>query len=125
LLIRSPDGRKEEAWLLPYPPSRQTPRHTLEALPDQRFTRDFSWMPDSRHIALSMDFRGGRREGHLWIADTASKHAYQITGGISSENDVAVSPDGKSIVYSAVSDDLNIVSVSLSDAKPGKLIATD
>ena len=125
LLIRSPDGRKEEAWLLPYPPNQQTPRRTLEALPDQRFTRDFSWMPDSRHIALSMDFRGGRREGHLWIADTASKHAYQITGGISSENDVAVSPDGKSIVYSAVSDDLNIVSVSLSDAKPGKLIATD
>ena len=125
LLILSPDGRKEEAWLLPYPPSQRTPRRTLEGLPDQRFTRDFSWMPDSRHIALSMDFRGGRHEGHLWIADTASKHAYQITGGISSENDVAVSPDGRSIIYSAVSNDLNIASVSLTDAKPSKLIATD
>jgi serine/threonine protein kinase/Tol biopolymer transport system component len=125
LLIRSPDGRKEEAWLLPYPPSRQTPRRTLEALPDQRFTRDFSWMPDSRHIALSMDFRGGRHEGHLWIADTMSKRAYQITGGTSSENDLAVSPDGESIIYSAVSNDLNIVSVSLAGATASKLIATD
>jgi Tol biopolymer transport system component len=82
-------------------------------------------MPDSRHIALSMNFGGSRREGHLWIADTASKHAYQITGGISSENDVAVSPDGRSIIFSAVSNDLNIASVSLSDAKPNSLIETD
>ena len=125
LLIRSPDGREEEAWLLPFPPNQQMPRRTLEALPDRRFTRDFSWMPDSRHIAVSMDFGGGRREGHLWIADTASKHAYQITGGISSENDVAVSPDGKSIVYSSVSNDLNIISVSLNDARPNRLIETD
>jgi len=122
LLIRTGDSGTEEAWLLPYPPGKSTPHRVLTHFPAQKVTMDFSWMPDNRHVVLAVSHTPPR---HLWIADTESEVSYQVTGGISTQGTVAVSPDGKQIIYSEEYHDLNITSVSLLDGKSKNVIATD
>jgi serine/threonine protein kinase len=128
LLIRTGDSNTEEAWLLPYPPGKSAPYRILTHFPSGNTTRDFCWMPDSRHIAMAA---GAHPERHLWIADTESADSYQITGGTdnrggtNNQDSLAVSPTGKQIVYSETRLDPDITSVSLLDGTPTKLIATD
>ena len=122
LLIRTGDSNTEEAWLLPYPPGRSPPSLVLTQFPSRKVTYDFSWMPDSRHVAIAVYLY---REAHLWIADTESDHFYQISGGTDAQGSVDVSPSGKQIAYSEEKQDLDIASVSLRDGKSTKLIASD
>jgi Tol biopolymer transport system component len=125
LLIRTGDSDTEEAWLLPYPPGKSVPHRVLTHFPAQKLTRDFCWMPDSRHVVIAITETGHLQDYHLWIADTESEDSYQITGGISTQRTVAVSPDGRQVIYSEEKLDLNIMSVSLLDGKSEKVIATD
>ena len=71
LLFRAGDHGKQEAWLIPYPAGSKPPERILQRLPDTRDTPSFSWMPDNRHIVISLT--AGRSSGHhLSIADTGS-----------------------------------------------------
>jgi Tol biopolymer transport system component len=124
LLIRTGDSGTEEAWLLPYPPGKSTPHRVLAHFPVQKSTIDFSWMPDNRHVVMALS-EAYSRDVHLWIADTESEDSYQITGGIGAQTTLAISPDGRQVVYSERRHDLDITTVSLLDGKSKKLIATD
>jgi len=59
------------------------------------------------------------------MADTESDEVYQITGGTASQDHVAVSPNGRQIIYSEGKMDLDITGVSLLDGKSKKLIASE
>jgi serine/threonine protein kinase len=61
----------------------------------------FSWMPDSRRMVIS--------SGHLWLGDTAKDTLRHITSGTGSERMPAVSPEGASISFAAVSAHSGIV----------------
>jgi len=124
LLIRTGDSGTEEAWLLPYPPGKSTPHRVLRHFPAERLTSDFSWMSDNRHVVMAFSETSSDNV-HLWIADTESEESYQITGGVGAQSTVAISPDGRQIVYSEQKRDLDITTVSLIDGKSKKLIATD
>lgn len=123
LLTRTGDSNDEEAWLLSYPPGESVPHRVFTQFPRRSLAGDFSWFPDSRHVALPRSTSAD--QGHVWIADTQSDYAYQVTSGVNWQLNAAVSPDGRQIVYSEDRADLDIVTVSLLDGKSRKFIATD
>jgi eukaryotic-like serine/threonine-protein kinase len=125
LLTRTGDSSTEEAWLLPFPPGKSAPHLVFKHFPPQRRVLDLSWMADNRHVALAIRYWGSSAKAHIWIADTESDDSYQITEGTDAQSSVAVSPNSKQVVYSESRFDLDIVSVSLSDGRPTKLIASD
>ncbi len=105
----SPDGRRillfmdlaqeRQAWSLPWPAGRTAPRQVLRWLPGYGGTPQFSWLPDSRHIVLSLQEKHDDEHVHLWIADVDSGTRRQITSGTSSEWFSSVSPDGRKLLF--------------------------
>lgn len=123
LLFRSGEKDKEEAWLLPYPASNRPPRRILQNLPTFQGTPTFSWMPDSRHIVVSMS-TGQDSPAHLWIADTQSDALTPLTTGNASEMSPVVAPDGKSLIYEQDTSSRDVVSVSVQDGSAKTIIST-
>ena len=123
LFFRAGDKSSEGAWLLPYPAGSNPPRQILEKLPTFQGTPSFSWMPDSRHIVVSIT-TGQDSPAHLWFADTQSNALTPITTGNTGERDPNVAPDGKSLLYAQPTRNLNVVSVSLQDGSMKTVIST-
>jgi Tol biopolymer transport system component len=123
LIIRAGDSGAEEAWLLPWPVGKGTPRQILKKMPHDMGTPPFDWMPDSRHIiaATGIGMEGTR---HLYLADTKSDRLQQITQGTGLEDSPSVSPDGASILYTEGRFDFDIVSMSIADGTTKGLIVT-
>jgi Tol biopolymer transport system component len=95
----------------------------LTNLPQSYLTAG-SWMPDSRHVVIGLSLERGA--SHLWLADTESNEAYQITTGTyTSEFSPGVSPDGKTLVFRKFEGILNVISVSLVDGKVQTLVGTE
>ena len=123
LFLHSGDKNREEAWLLPYPAGNAPPRRVLQKLPSYQGTPSFGWMPDSRHIVVSIA-TGQDSPDHLWIADTESDALTPLTTGNDNERAPNVSPDGKSLLYSQSTRNLDVVSVSLQDGSTKTVIST-
>jgi Tol biopolymer transport system component len=134
LLRFSPDGKKliflrfgennEEAWLLPYPASAaRTPRRILTRLPSFTGAPQFSWLPDNRHIIVSLQIDRDSPK-NLWVADTESDDLEAITAGNQNETNPVTSPDGKSLLYQEEIENYEVVSVSLADGSVKPLIST-
>jgi len=123
LLARSGEGDKDEIWLLPYPAGGQAPRRVLQGLTTLQGTPTFSWMPDNRHLVVSLA-NDVHSPPHLWMADISSDELVPITTGSSDERLPVVSPDGKSLIYSQSKANLDVVSVSLADGAAKTLIST-
>jgi serine/threonine protein kinase len=123
LFFRAGDKNSEGAWLLPYPAGSKPPRQVLEKLPTFQGTPSFSWMPDNRHIVVSIA-TGQDSPSQLWFADTESDALTPITTGNAVERNPAVAPDGKSLLYVQPTRNLDVVSVSLQDGSAKTLIST-
>jgi eukaryotic-like serine/threonine-protein kinase len=131
----SPDGKKilmiinrtggEEGWLLPYPPdASKPPKQVWKAIRSYGGTPPFGWMPDNRHVILSIaSSPGGALE--LWKGDTESGELSMMLSGTMSYANPSISPDGSRAVIEALTGDLDVVSIDLSNAKVEKLIATE
>ncbi len=122
LLYRAGDNAKEEAWLLPYPAGKP-PQRILQKLQTFAGTPSFSWLPDNRHIVVSLPAEQNSPP-HLWIAEITSNDLRPLTTGTSVEFFPAVSPDGKSILYNQYSSRFDVVSVSVEDGTAKTLITT-
>jgi eukaryotic-like serine/threonine-protein kinase len=123
LLFRTGDGGKDEAWLLPYPAGGEPPRRILQKLHFFGTTPSFSWLPDNRHIVVTLA-ADQDSPSRMWIADTASNDLTPLTTGTSAEHYPAVSPDGKSILYDQDAGRYDLVSVSIEDGAAKTLITT-
>jgi len=125
LLIANLDRHREEAWLMPYPPdSSHPPRQVIPNLQSFGGTPPFSWLPDNRHVVLSLS-PSRDVSNQLWMADTVTGQLRAITSSTSGPNSPAVSPDGKKIIFDSATGSFDIVSVALSDARVHRLIATE
>ncbi len=101
----SPDGRRillicdppqgRQAWILPWPAGRAAARQVLRDLPSYGPTPQFSWLPDSRHVIVTLQESHDDQHRHLWIADVDSGTFRRITSGTASEAQPRVSPDGR------------------------------
>jgi Tol biopolymer transport system component len=118
-------GRTREVWLIPYPaaPGRP-PRRVLPNLPSHGGTPTFCWMPDSRHIALSLNATPGG-PAQIWEADVISGKRHAILSGTTSAIQPAVSPDGRKMLFTEQVANYDIVSAGVDGAAPKLLIATD
>jgi Tol biopolymer transport system component len=117
--------RSRQVWLMPYPadPGRP-PQRVLPNLPSYGGTPFFSWMPDSRHIALSLvTTPGGSYQ--IWVADVISGKRHAILSGTTGAIQPAVSPDGRKLLFTEQVQDYDIVSAGLDGSAPRLLIATD
>ena len=123
LLYRAGDNSHDEAWLLPYPAGGKPPHRVLQKLPTFGGTPNFSWMPDSRYVVVSMAAEQDS-PSHLWMADTESDFLTPLTTGTEMERNPMVAPDGKSVLYSQRTDHLDVVSVSVEDVAAKTLIST-
>ena len=110
---------------MPWPAGRTPPQQVLRGLPDYGGTPQFSWLPDSRHIVLSLQEKHDDEHVHLWIADVASEARRQITSGTSSELFPAVSPDGKKLLFGKSGADYAFVSVSLENASADRVFSSE
>jgi serine/threonine protein kinase len=129
----SPDGSRilyflkrdgqEQAWSIPFPAGSGIPKQVLKDLPHYGGTPEFSWFPDSRHIAISLQQHQGDAS-HLWIADTVTGSRTPLTTGLSDELVVAVSPSGKQVLFGELTADYKLVSASLADASVRTLISS-
>jgi eukaryotic-like serine/threonine-protein kinase len=124
LLYVNGERRREEAWLMSYPPdTAHPPRRILEGVRPFNGTPEFSWMPDNRHIVLSLapdDISATQ----LWLADTTTGKLQALTSGTTSYSSPAASPDGKRILFSELSGNYDIVTVDLATAAAHTLLAT-
>ncbi len=117
----SPDGKKivyfvtnkgeNQAWLLPFPPGSGTPKRILDG--DVGASINFSWFPDSRHIAANTE-AGDRR--FLRLLDTEGAKGKPITGGMVNQTFPTLSPDGRRMLFLESTSDYRIVAASLKDA---------
>jgi len=123
LLIRAGDSGNEECWLLPWPAGSASPHQVLTKMPHFGGTPPFAWLADGSHLVMALVADVGTNL-HLFLADTHSDHLRQITQGTGGETSPSVSPDGKTILFSEVKSDGDIVSMSLADGSTKPLVVT-
>ena len=125
LLLLPIGGKQDEAWLLSYPPGSESPRQisVLRKFPFFAPYPSSSWMPDNRNVVISIQ---PDRESafHLWLGDTKSGKLSHLTTGTNDERRPAVSPDGRIILYSLITDRYDVTSVSLEDGSTKPLITS-
>jgi Tol biopolymer transport system component len=128
----SPDGKQllfivggidgqQNAWLLPYPEGTKPPRRLLPPVPGLFGAPSFDWMPDSRHVVISLAMAADLPH-HLWMADTESADFMPLTGGAESQIFLLVAPDGKSLIYLQYVPTFSVVSVSVLDGNTKTVI---
>jgi eukaryotic-like serine/threonine-protein kinase len=122
LFSRTGEDRGNRIWLVPWPAGSGAPREVLKKLFAIGSTPHFSWLPDNRHVvaALQTDFDS---PVHLWLADTESDALEPLTSGNANEHDPAVSPDGRSVIYSQRTSTWDIVSLALSDGSAKTILS--
>jgi Tol biopolymer transport system component len=124
----SPDGRRiilslrtkseVEIWCLDWPDGPKAKTHRVFKQLSLLTVPSFSWMPDSRHLVLSID-------RNLWQADIKTGSLKQITMSTGpSYYYPSISPDGSRIVVDVSSSDYDIVSIPLDGSSPQRLVAT-
>lgn len=111
------DGNVLRIWLLPR--SGGTPRPSA-ALPAAVI--DYDWAPGGVLYALVGDAPGGARE--VWRVETPDGEAERVWGGDAGVRELAVSPDGKTIVYSTngtgADEDFQAYDLRLLDLESGR-----
>jgi serine/threonine protein kinase/Tol biopolymer transport system component len=132
----SPDGKQlmllinagrgsEEAWLLPYPGDGTTrPKRVLPDLPIFANTPTFDWLPDSRHVVLSLKETPYASE-QLWLGDTTTNERHALTSGTERRFSPSIATDGTRLVFVEGRDNYDVVSVDFATLTPQTLIATD
>jgi eukaryotic-like serine/threonine-protein kinase len=124
LLFRSGENNKRESWLLPYPAGGRPPRLVVPNLAPLEMPPSFGWMPDSRHIVVAMSNEANYGPTHLWMADVQSNELNSLTNGTTDEYRPAIAPDGKSLLLTQISENVDIVSLSVLDGSEKTLIST-
>lgn len=126
LLMWNPSAEGEQAWLLPYPPDAEhTPRRILETLPTYLGTPMFSWLPDNRHILVSAAERG--KPWRIYLADTHSDRFRPLFDGTNTAHQLGpvASPDGTRFVFSEISSNFDVVTMSVLTGAVTTLIGTN
>jgi serine/threonine protein kinase/WD40 repeat protein len=122
MLVEDVTGGRQ-VWQLPYPAGQGAPRRILTSLPNVGNTPRWTAFPGDRTGILSLATKSGL---HLWFAGIASGLHQPLMAGAPSqgENQPALSPDGKKLLYTQGVTEFTIASASLADATVTRLIST-
>lgn len=133
----SPDGRylllmcsptvasSAETWLIPYPADPARPPHRIlgAGVTGLLGTPYFDWMPDSRHIVVSVAPAPGLSD-ELLVVNVFSEAQRVLSRGPGRHIQPAASPDGEKLSFLEVNNDFDIVTLDLDTAAVAPLIAT-
>jgi Tol biopolymer transport system component len=108
------DREGEAVWLLPFPQGGEPPRRLSLPLPISGGLQGFDWMPDSRHIVVSVATAQDSPH-HLWMVDPEASSVTALTGGTEIQAGPKVAPDGKSLLFLRYVPKFSVISVSLLD----------
>src|SRR5688572_808317 len=120
--INSVDPERQSGFYLV--PSDSGPvRQVLTALPRVSAVPHFDWLADSRRVVVALpDNLGALR--HLWIADTVSGTARQLTAGHTNETAPAVAPAGGRIAYASEEVDFDLTLIAPDGRSRRTMLAT-
>ena len=120
LLVDVVGGR--QAWKLPYPPGSGAPERIMKNLNSLEGTPRWSWFPGGRTGVISSNDQGE----HLWFTGRRSGTLRRLMIGTPSEREEepALGPDGKKLLYVQSKTDYMIVSASLADATVKRVISS-
>jgi Tol biopolymer transport system component len=128
----SPDGKtlgfymqmwsgEPEFWLIPFPSG--SPRQPFLSWKEWIAVDQFRWMPDSRHVLFP--YRQPLASGtHLWMADTTRGSLQPVTTGAGNESNPAVSPDGRTVAYTAFERQGDVLEIALEGGGMRNVLAT-
>ncbi len=123
LLNRGQDG--EEGWLLKYPEEGTSGARRIEpALKTYAGTSTSAWMPDNRHVVMSLQPTPYGSE-QLWLVDTQSSERHALTSSTKNAFDPSLAPDGDKLVFAETSGNFDVVSVDLATGAATVLVATE
>jgi Tol biopolymer transport system component len=117
-----PDKRGWQFWMLPVPDGPPYQRLQWWLNPAPR-AASFSWLPDSRHVLLSLTSIT-TPGSDLWMADVSTDRAWPVTRSPDSEFDPSSSPDGDQAVFTRGESDYDLVEVPLSGGPPRPMLAS-
>ena len=131
----SPDGSKialtdftkngNEFWILPWPDKPGAEPRKIFVDRNFDIPPYFNWLPDSRHIVLSVNegIGLGNYQG-IWIGDTEDGSLTRITSSQQYEYLSSASPDGKRILMGVNNTNYDIVELPFDGSPLKPLIAT-
>jgi serine/threonine protein kinase len=122
MLVEDVTGGRQ-VWQLPYPSGQGTPTRILTSLPNTGVTPLWSWFLDGHTGIVSLRTASGI---HLWFAGIHSGLRQPLMTGTPSEteNQPALSPDGKKLLFTQGGMEYILASASLTDATVDRLIST-
>jgi Tol biopolymer transport system component len=120
-LLLIANGVDAQIWLLPFPAGRGQPRRLFAGVNFGVVPRA-SWLPDSRHAVISFA-AGVNNQPALSLADLKSEKLRKLTASTSGEDDPSVSPDGKRVVFTSISDDYDLMQLPLDGGGQRTLLA--
>ncbi|HXR98572.1 MAG TPA: protein kinase [Terriglobales bacterium] len=123
LMQHSADRGRDEAWLLPWPASNGKPRPVLPWQPQLGITPTFSWMPDSRHLLLSL-YEPGSLETRLWLASIDNNQRIALSAGDRALQEPAAAPKGDEFLYADEDINYDVVNINLTTGTVTPLLAT-
>ena len=96
---------------------------SLFPLSDRAAVGSFDWMPNGRHIVLSVgDPRTATRR--LWIADVQSDFVEPLTMTPGTESLPSVAPNGTRLAFASEAVDFDLVTLPIDGRPPAPLLAT-
>jgi Tol biopolymer transport system component len=110
-LLLISNGLDAQIWLLPFPAGRGQPRRLFADVALGVAPRA-SWLPDSRHAVLSFA-NWVNNQPALSLADLKREKLRKLTASTVGESEPSVSPDGKRVVFTSVSDAYDLLQVPL------------
>ncbi|HXB68092.1 MAG TPA: LpqB family beta-propeller domain-containing protein [Candidatus Acidoferrales bacterium] len=120
-LLLIANGVDAQIWLLPFPAGRGQPRRLFAGVAFGGVPRA-SWLPDSRHAVLSFA-PWVNNQPALSLADLKSEKLRKLTASTAGESDPSVSPDGKRVVFTSISDDYDLMELPLDGGGQRTLLA--
>jgi Tol biopolymer transport system component len=121
ILLSLTRGTTPQLWLLPFPEGK--PRQVLSNVVAGGEVPSVSWMPDSRHFAMSF-IRPTDTARQIWMADARSGTAELLIPGELDRDSPAVSPDGSRIAFDSADSNLDIVEIPVAGGPVQPLLAT-
>ncbi len=122
LLIRNA-GQGEEAWLMPYPADPNRPPRPVfgDSLAESTGTPQFSWMPDSRRVVLSI--ATASEPSRLYLADIASGAVTLLSSATTAQREPSVAPDGTRVAFREAVTDANVIQVDVQTGAVSPVLA--
>jgi Tol biopolymer transport system component len=131
----APDGKSvwlwfdqdagRQLWRIPLPAGSGAPQQMLQKeMRTYGGTPTLSFLGGERHAVVALQDNFEEDASHLWMVDLRDGKRDRLTAGTASEIFPSLSPDGARLLYTSLTREFRVVSMSLEDAGVETVIAS-